>query len=226
VCALELLWSDLMPHDITDPLMTLFLRLAQLLAPIGGVTAAIVAVTLAVRAVLHPLTRAAVRGERARRRLAPRLAELRRRHGKDPARVAELSLALHRSEGVSPFAGLWPVVAQAPVFLLLYRIFAEEGAGTLLGERLLTGNHPAAFLSLLVGLTVVAWLTSRRTGMLMRVNADLATGSRLLARLPRVLPYSTVAVAAFLPMALVVYLLTSTAWTLAENTLLRRGLLG
>jgi membrane protein insertase Oxa1/YidC/SpoIIIJ len=35
-----------------------------------------------------------------------------------------------------------------------------------------------------------------------------------------------VAFAAFLPMALVVYLLTSTAWTLAENTVLRRGLLG
>ena len=226
-----------MPHAITDPLTDLFLLLAHTLAPIGGATAAIVLVTLAIRAALHPLTRAAVGGERARLRLAPRLAELRRRHAKDPARLAELSLALHRSEGVSPFAGLLPVLAQAPIFLLLYRIVAEEGAGTLLGEHLLTGAHPVAFLSLLLGLVVVAWFTSRRAAMIMRVNAALTTGprpagadagptQRLLTRLTRVLPYSTVAVAAFLPMALVVYLLTSTAWTLAENTVLRRGLLG
>jgi YidC/Oxa1 family membrane protein insertase len=46
------------------------------------------------------------------------------------------------------------------------------------------------------------------------------------ARLPRILPYTTVASALVLPMALVVYLLTSSAWTLVENTLLRRGMPG
>jgi YidC/Oxa1 family membrane protein insertase len=48
----------------------------------------------------------------------------------------------------------------------------------------------------------------------------------LLGRLTRVMPYTTVAFAAFVPMALAVYLLTSTSWTLVENTLLRRGLPG
>jgi YidC/Oxa1 family membrane protein insertase len=199
-----------------------FTLLATALTPFG----AVIAVTLAVRAALHPLTRAAVRGERARMRLAPKLAELRRRHTKNPAKAAEESLALHRAEGVSPFAGLLPVLAQAPAFFLLYRVVAAEGAGTLLGQHLLGPSAPL-FALVLAGIALVAWFTSRRTAMLMRTNDALnPPPAGVLGRLPRVLPYTTVVAAAFVPMALAVYLLTSTSWTLVENTLLRRGLPG
>jgi YidC/Oxa1 family membrane protein insertase len=44
------------------------------------------------------------------------------------------------------------------------------------------------------------------------------------AALARLLPYFTVAVAAFVPLAAGVYLLTTTAWTLAERALVRRAL--
>jgi YidC/Oxa1 family membrane protein insertase len=44
------------------------------------------------------------------------------------------------------------------------------------------------------------------------------------AALARALPYFTVAVAAFAPLAAGVYLLTTTAWTLAERALLQRAL--
>jgi YidC/Oxa1 family membrane protein insertase len=209
-----------------------FILLANLLTPFG----AVVAITLAVRAALHPLTRAAVRGERAKLRLAPKLAELQRRHAKNPTRAAEESLALHRAEGVSPFAGLLPVLAQAPIIFLLYRAVAAEGAGTLLGQHLVSGAAPL-FALVLAGVAVVAWLTSRRTAMLMRTTATPSpaiaataggtpNSAALLGRLSRVLPYTTLVFAAFVPMAIAVYLLTSTGWTLVENTLLRRGLPG
>jgi len=200
----------------------IFTLLATALTPFG----AVIAITLAVRAALHPLTRAAVRGERARMRLTPKLTELRRRHVNDPVKAAEASLALHRAEGVSPFAGLLPVLAQAPVLILLYRLVLAEGAGTLLGQHLLSGAAPM-FGLLLVGLAVVAWLSSRRAAMLLRTNAALnPPPAGVLGRLPRLLPYTTVVAAAFVPMALAVYLLTSTSWTLVENILLRRGLPG
>src|SRR5690348_6722960 len=146
-----------------------FATLANLLTPFG----AIVAITLIVRAALHPLTRAAVRGERAKLRLAPKLAELQRRHAKNPAKAAEESLALHRAEGVSPFAGFLPVLAQAPVIFLLYRAVAAEGAGTMLGLHLVSAAAPV-FALVLAGVAVVAWLTSRRTAMLMRTSATMS----------------------------------------------------
>jgi YidC/Oxa1 family membrane protein insertase len=212
--------------SVTIPAAHAFAALATLLIPLGGPAAAIVVLTLAVRAALHPLTRRAVRGERARLRLTPQLAALRRRHAGNPARLAEESMALYRAAGVSPLAGLLPVLAQAPAFILLFNIFA--GQAGVLGEHLFSGEHGLVFLALLAGLTAVAWLTSRRAAMLTRANASL-TGSPapsgLVVRLPRILPYATVASGLVLPMALVVYLLTSTAWTLVENTVLRRGLL-
>jgi YidC/Oxa1 family membrane protein insertase len=225
-----------MLDSITMPAAHLLAALAALLTPIGGLPAAIVLLTLVGRAALHPLTRRAARGERARLRLAPKLAALRRKHAGNPTRLAVESMALYRSAGVSPLAGLMPVFAQAPVFIVLFHLFAGQAAGTVLGERLFTGQHVLVFLALLAGLTAIAWLTSRRTAMLMRANAPVAEpampaaasdpdASGLIARLPRILPYATVASALALPMALVIYLLTSTAWTLVENTVLRRGLL-
>jgi YidC/Oxa1 family membrane protein insertase len=217
-------------NSITGPATDLLTALATLLAPLGGLAAAIVVLTLVVRAALHPLTRRAVRGERARLRLTPKLAALRRRHAGDPTRLAEESMALYRTAGVSPLAGLLPVLAQAPVFMLLFHIFGGGASGTVLGAHVLSGGPLPAFLPLLGGLVLVAWLTSRRTAMVMQVNASLAgpaaptAASGLLARLPRILPYATIVSALVLPMALVVYLLTSTAWALVENTVLRRGL--
>jgi len=43
--------------------------------------------------------------------------------------------------------------------------------------------------------------------------------------LSRALPYATVAIAAVVPLAAGIYLLTTTAWTTAERTLLRRRIL-
>jgi len=53
-----------------------------------------------------------------------------------------------------------------------------------------------------------------------KTNATAADGT--LAALARVLPFATVAIAAFVPLAAGLYLATSTAWTLAERALLAR----
>lgn len=51
-----------------------------------------------------------------------------------------------------------------------------------------------------------------------------STAATASAALARVLPYFTVAVAAFVPLAAGVYLLTTTAWTLAERAFVQRAL--
>jgi YidC/Oxa1 family membrane protein insertase len=56
-----------------------------------------------------------------------------------------------------------------------------------------------------------------------RAAANTAPGTVAVPpALTRVLPYATVAVAAFVPLAAALYLITSTAWTLAERVLLQR----
>ncbi|MCC9741321.1 YidC/Oxa1 family membrane protein insertase [Streptomyces sp. MNU89] len=126
-------------------------QLARLLEPLfaaSATAAAIVLFTLGVRLALHPLTRAAVRGEKARARLAPRVAELRRKHGRDPERLQRATADLYAREGTSPVAGCLPMLLQLPVFFVMYRLFSASEIGgranELLGDRLFAaplGGH-------------------------------------------------------------------------------------
>ncbi|MFJ6987562.1 MULTISPECIES: YidC/Oxa1 family membrane protein insertase [unclassified Streptomyces] len=106
--------------------------LADLLAPLfatSATAAAIVLFTAFVRLLVHPLSRASVRGQRARAALAPRIAELRRRHGRDPERFKRALLDLHTREKVSPLSGILPSLLQAPAFLVLYYVFSHTTVG-------------------------------------------------------------------------------------------------
>ncbi|MFJ5552864.1 YidC/Oxa1 family membrane protein insertase [Streptomyces sp. NPDC093225] len=120
--------------------------LARLLDPLLGASATaagIVLLTLLVRAGLHPLTRAAFRGERARAALAPRVAELRKRYAgpRHAERLRRELTSLHAEAKVSPFAGLLPMLVQLPVFFVMYRVFSSAEVGGrvngLLDHRLL-----------------------------------------------------------------------------------------
>jgi YidC/Oxa1 family membrane protein insertase len=186
------------------------------LADLLGPALAVVAATAALRLLLLPLTFRQVRAERARAALAPDLAKLREQHRGDAATLARETMALHRSAGVGMFAGLLPALVQAPFFLVLYRLFASPSVpGALFGAPLgsgwaaggLFGPHDVVFWILLGALAGLAWWSSRR----------LRGGPPLL----RILPYFTLVVAATAPLAAGLYLVTTTAWTAAENAALR-----
>jgi len=100
--------------------------LITLLAPLAGVHSAalaIVVLTIVVRLALIPVGVSQARAQRTRTRLAPRLAELRRRHAKNPERLQRETMALYAEEKASPFAGCLPLLIQAPILSLVYGLF-------------------------------------------------------------------------------------------------------
>lgn len=224
--------------------------LSTALTPLGGAAVAIVLFTIVIRLAMHPLNRAAVRGERARIRLAPQVTALRKKHSKDLTRLGEELAALYRSERISPFAGLLPVLIQAPIFVVLYRAFTTSGGslgradllGVPLHARFITsagtlGIHVLVFAVLFAGLAAVAVATSRRARMLTKINIAASTAALgtavastesitadLIAKIGQFAPFFVLISGAVLPLAAVLYLLTTTAWTAGENVLLRRGL--
>ena len=81
------------------------------------------------------------------------------------------------------------------------------------------------FLGLFALLAAVAWagtLIARRVARPSPSAPARPTGA--MGALIRVLPYATVAVAAVLPLAAGLYLLTTTAWSAAERAVLGRRL--
>jgi YidC/Oxa1 family membrane protein insertase len=217
--------------------------LVSLLVPIAGgaaVAIAVVLFTCAVRLALHPLARAAVRGERARAVFAPKIAELQRRHKDNRPRLQQEIAKLQQESGSSMFTGCLPMLVQAPFFTVMYRLCTSATvgghantllAGTMFGVRanqhflaMLTGPGVFSLAGLvfavpLVLLAVVATL-SLRWQPVPPVTDTAPPGVRLV----RYLAYFPVLVAMILPLAGGIYLLTSTTWTALERRLLHREL--
>jgi YidC/Oxa1 family membrane protein insertase len=219
--------------------------LTGVFTPVLGALAAVAAIvvfTMAVRLLLMPLSLRALRGQAVQARLAPHLQALRQRYAKQPERLQRELAALYQREGTSMFAGFAPLLLQWPFLSVMYLLFRSPRVGgtanTLLSRGLfgvplgmhwLSGAGPASaqgavFLGVFALLAALCWL-SARLGRLMTVQAvpggrggapPAAGGYGLLAR---VLPYLTVVIAAFAPLAAGIYLLTSLAWSLAERGL-------
>lgn len=229
-------------------------HLADLLQPLFGVSAAAAAIVLFtafVRLLVHPLSRAAARGQKARAALQPRIAELRRKHGRDPERLQRAVMELHAREKVSPLSGCLPGLLQLPVFFLLYHLFSSETIGgranELLGHRLFEaplggrwadalgdggvfGGPGLVYVGLFAVVTVVAWFGYRLSRRMMAAGPAAPAageGERVpgLGAVTRVMPFMsflTLVTVAVMPLAAALYMVTSTTWSVVERAVLYR----
>ncbi len=218
----------------------------------GGLAtaAAIVAFTMAVRLLLTPLSYYGFRGQARMSALQPKVTDLNTRFAGQPERLQAELAALYRDEAGGVLAGCLPLLLQLPFFSIMYRLFLSRTVdgrpnvllsrsllATPLGSHWLTGAGPAStqgllFLGLFGLLAAIAFVTVRTTraaastvGTTTATTTTAATTTGAagpLGALGRLLPYSTVVVAAFVPLAAGLYLLTTTSWTAAERAVLRR----
>ncbi|WP_327677216.1 YidC/Oxa1 family membrane protein insertase [Kitasatospora sp. NBC_00458] len=157
---------------LLDPAVGLAHDVVAVLAQVVPTALAIVLFTVCVRLALHPLARAAARGEKTRTRLAPQVAELNRKHKDRPEKLREALAELYAKEKSSPLAGCLPMLVQIPFFSVMYRLFTTPN--DLLGHTLFgvpLGLHAgsaqgvaqwAVFGTLYAGLAAVAYVGFRR----------------------------------------------------------------
>ena len=225
-----------------DAVYHIVFALTNVLTPLLGGLAAVVGIvvcTAAVRLLVTPLTFRALRGQAAQARLAPEIQRLRQRYAKKPDHLQRELTALYQREGTSMFAGFAPLLAQWPVFTVLYllfrsptvggapnRLLSRDLLGVPLGSHWLSGAgalsaHGAVFLGVLAVLAAACWLAARsaRRALPPIASASPAVGGspQALTAVTKVLPYLTVLIAAFAPLAGAIYLVTSTGWSAAER---------
>ncbi|MDQ0893301.1 YidC/Oxa1 family membrane protein insertase [Agromyces ramosus] len=240
---------------LLDGAYAVLMGLADLLEPVAGASsaaAAVVLLTLLVRAALIPVGISQAKAERTRARLAPKLAELQRKHGKDPERLQRETMALYEAEGTTPFAGCLPMLLQAPVVGIIYALFilptiaghpnallAQTLFGVPLGSSLagsvVTGIAVPATLAVFGTIVLAIALVGELTRRVFRpqptpppaaAGAASAPVSPLsnpdTLRMLGFLQFATAVIAMFVPLAAALYLLVTVAWTLAQRVLLRR----
>jgi len=211
-----------------DAAYHLIVAFADVLTPVG----AIIMFTVAVRLLVLPLSLRAMRAQAIQARLAPQVSKLRTQYGKQPERFQQELTALYKREGTSLFAGFSPLLLQWPFLSVVYLLFrspviggrpntllTHDLLGVPLGRYWLGGAGPASmqglvFLGMFALLAAACWLSARLARTTSQAPAGSGTGV-----LVRVLPYITVVVAAFAPLAGAIYLVTTIAWTAAERAL-------
>ncbi|MFE7755402.1 YidC/Oxa1 family membrane protein insertase [Streptomyces sp. NPDC057429] len=229
--------------------------LADLLQPFfqtASTAAAIVLFTALVRLAVHPLSRAAARGQKARAKLQPQITELREKHARNPERMQKALMELHAAEKVSPLSGCLPSLLQMPAFFLLYHLFSSQEIGgepnSLLGHELFSaplgerwhnaladggpfGAQALVYLALFVIVAAVATFNYGRTKRQMAQNpmtpatgpdGQPVPGMGAMTKIMPLMSFLTLFSVAFVPLAAALYIVTSTTWTAIERAYLYR----
>jgi len=186
--------------------------LQQVLQFFTGVTGsaglAIILLTLAIKLVLHPLTRKQLRSMKEMQVLAPQITVLRERYKGNPQQMNAEVMNLYRAHGVNPLSGCLPMLVQLPVLYGLFAVLRREhifNGATFLGLSLeatptfgaIADNPVLAIYPILVGVT---------TYLQQRMSVTDPQQARLFLFMPVLVAYF----ATQFPVGLSVYWITST----------------
>jgi YidC/Oxa1 family membrane protein insertase len=106
------------------------------ISTIGAYGVAIIVLTIIIRVLLSPLQQFQLVTQRKtmveQRKLAPQVAELRKKYKKDPQRLNSEMMKMYQEHGVNPLGGLvgcLPLIVQLPILTALYYVFTGFGRG-------------------------------------------------------------------------------------------------
>src|SRR2546425_610053 len=102
---------------ITYPIFNVLMLLYHLFGDFG---LSIIVLTIAITALLLPLTLRQLKSMKATLALQPELAEIRRRHAQDLKAQHEANQELYKQHGISPASSFLPLLIQLPIFIGLY----------------------------------------------------------------------------------------------------------
>lgn len=223
---------------IYDPLYNGLVFLVGVI-PTHDVGFAVIALTILVRIVLFPLSRRAVETQIAMKKIAPEVEAIKEKYKDSREEQARQMFALYRERGVHPFAGIGLLLAQLPILIALYWIFALGGLPEIRPELLYAFVSPPAGVNmefvgilnmaghsvLLGAIAAATQFVYTRLSMGARqkqtatpaasFSADLARSFDLQARY--VLPATFIVLSFFIPNAAMLYIVTSNAFMIGQE---------
>ena len=182
----------------------------------------IVALTVAVRMLLVPLTVKQIHSMQNLQRFAPQMKEIQKKYKNDKQKQNEELMKFYRENNINPAASCLPMLAQLPVFIALYyslKTFAK--------------HPPAGSMSWLHFVPNITWHTTSFWGgyvlLVVYVGSQMAstffmsaTADKTQRYLFMIMPLVFVFVIARFPAGLVLYWVTTNLWTVGQGLITRR----
>jgi len=197
----------------------LFQLLSFVYGFVGNWGVAIILVTLLIKLVFYKLTESSGRSMAKMRNLQPRLKALQERYKDDRQQLSQSMMELYKREKVNPAAGCLPILIQMPFFLAFYWALLESvemrQAPFALWITDLSSRDPYFILPLIMG-----------GAMFFQQKLNPQVGDPVQVKVMQVMPIIFTAFFAFFPAGLVLYWVTNTLLSIAQqwkiNTVVER----
>jgi YidC/Oxa1 family membrane protein insertase len=195
---------------------------------------AIIALTVAMRTVLIPLTYKQLKGMRALQALQPQIKEIQAKYKNDKQRMQQEMMRFYQENKVNPFASCVPLIAQIPVFITLFYVLQKDLRLDICGQtakvcsEVPPGNWGESFLfipdltakatgGVLIALLVIYVVTQLISGLVMAISADKSQRTLMF-----VLPLIFVPFIISFPAGLILYWITTNIWTIGQQLVIKR----
>lgn len=192
---------------LSQPLFWLLSKAFGLLANWG---AAIIAVTILIKLIFYKLTESSGRSMAKMRNLQPRLKAIQERYKDDKQAQSQAMMELYKREKVNPAAGCLPILIQMPFFLAFYWVLLESvemrQAPFALWITDLSSRDPFFVLPLIMG-----------AAMFLQQRLNPQVGDPVQVKVMQIMPIIFTAFFAFFPSGLVLYWVTNTVLSIAQQ---------
>lgn len=108
---------------IAQPLFWLLTKIHGL---VGNWGAAIILLTVFIKAVFFKLSATSYRSMANMRRVQPKLQDIREQYAEDKQKQSQAMMELYKKEKINPMGGCLPILVQMPVFIALYWVLMES----------------------------------------------------------------------------------------------------
>jgi len=170
----------------------------------------IIIVTFLIKLTFYKLTEKSGRSMAKMRKIAPRLKAVQARHKDDREALSRAMMELYKREKVNPAAGCWPMLIQIPFFISFYWVLVESvemrQAPFMLWITDLSTRDPFFILPLLMG-----------AAMFFQQKLNPPPPDPMQAKVMQFLPIAFTAMFAFFPAGLVLYWLTNSVLSMAQQ---------
>ncbi len=188
----------------------LFWLLSIVFEFVGNWGVAIIVVTFLIKLVFYKLTESSGRSMAKMRNLQPRMKALQDRYKDDKQALSQAMMDLYKREKVNPAAGCLPILIQMPFFLAFYWVLLESvemrQAPFALWITDLSTKDPYFILPLIMG-----------AAMFMQQKLNPAPADPVQAKVMQIMPIMFTAFFAFFPSGLVLYWVTNTLLSIAQQ---------
>ena len=177
---------------------------------------AIIVVTFLIKLAFYKLTESSGRSMAKMRQLQPRMKQLQDRYKDDRQALSQAMMELYKREKVNPAAGCLPILIQMPFFLAFYWVLLESvemRQAALLPFWItdLSSRDPYFILPLIMG-----------AAMLAQQKLNPAPTDPVQARVMQIMPIMFTVFFAFFPSGLVLYWVTNTVLSIAQQWKINR----